>query len=599
MAPEQQVVSPLIRIGTRGSALALAQVESVARRLTARFPGIVTETVIVATQGDIDKVSPLTEIGGRGVFTNALERELAHGRIDAAVHSAKDLPSLISNELPIVAFPEREDPRDVLVSRSGTTLAQLSRNPVIGTSSRRRESQIRRLRPDARIVSLRGNIDTRLRKALEPDYDAIVLAAAGLSRMGWSQRISEVFPTDTVVPAPGQGALAIQTLAHSTCRDLFASLDDTGVSEAVLAERAFLAAIGAGCSMPVGAHVQRGEQGLTLIAFLESETGDRFARRHVSLDTANAEEHSAAIAREMQAEVRNAQRTLWTGSTLPRQDLTGLTVAVTRPKRQSQQLLQMLTERGATALALPTIRIVPPEDRAPLNAALHALASGAFTWVVFTSVNAVDALVSAAADLGARDECLRAIRAATVGDATAKAAKEVGLDVAVIAEEPSAEGLVASLLPRLQPGESVLYPRSAIGRELLPDSLHEAGIEVTVVDAYSSVPEKDIAPEVMDRLRSRDVDALLFSSPSSVAALQAMLAQERFLIEQIPAVCAGPVTAAAVRQAGLPVALVSTHPGAAAMTEALANFWAHHRSVNSLVSRSNEVVLSNERIAGR
>ncbi|MFN8663267.1 MAG: hydroxymethylbilane synthase, partial [Thermomicrobiales bacterium] len=268
MTSRQSQTPQAIRIGSRGSALALAQVDAVVGRLAPRQPDLATQTVIVETQGDIDKISPLTEIGGRGVFTNALERELAHGHIDAAIHSAKDLPSQVSIELPIVAFPEREDPRDVLVSRHGVVLADLPTQPVIGTSSRRREAQIRQLRPDAQIVSLRGNIDTRLRKAFQPDYDAIVLAAAGLLRMGWSSRITQVFSIDQLVPAPGQGALAIQTAAHSRYRDIFANLDDRAVSDALRVERAFLAAIGAGCTLPIGAHVQRDEQGLTLVAFL-------------------------------------------------------------------------------------------------------------------------------------------------------------------------------------------------------------------------------------------------------------------------------------------------------------------------------------------
>lgn len=599
MTPRQAEVARPLRIGTRGSALALAQAAAVERRLGDRLPSATAETIIVATQGDIDKVSPLTEIGGRGVFTNALERELAHGHIDAAVHSAKDLPSQLSPELPIVAFLEREDPRDVLVSRHGVKLVELPPHPVIGTSSRRREAQIRQLRPDAQIVSLRGNIDTRLQQALKTDYDAIVLAAAGLSRMGWSTRITESFPLDVLVPAPGQGALAIQAASHSPCRDLFASLDDARVSEAVQAERAFLAAIGTGCTMPVGAHVQRSAQGLTLIAFLESERGDRIARRYVALDLSNAPEHAAAIAQEMQAEVGELQRPPMARSYLPRRDLAGVTVAVTRPRQQSEQLTTMLAARGATPLALPTIRIEPPGDRGPLDAALRALAMGAFTWVIFTSANAVDAVASAAANLGARDECLRAIRAATIGDATARAARHLGLDVAVVAEEPTAEGLVASLLPRLQVGDRVLYPRSAIGRELLPTALREAGIESTVVDAYCTVPERDIAPDVIARLRSGGVDVLMFSSPSSVAALRAMLGEESYLIEQIPAICAGPVTAAAVREAGLSVAAVSTRPEAPAMVAALAEYCQHGRSGSSLLNRIEDRNLTNERIAGR
>lgn len=569
------------------------------RRLTARFPGFVTETVIVATQGDIDKVTPLTEIGGRGVFTNALERELAHGHIDVAVHSAKDLPSTVSSELPIVAFPEREDPRDVLVSRHGVTLAELPPHPVIGTSSRRREAQIRQLRPDAQIVSLRGNIDTRLRKSQQTDYDAIVLAAAGLSRMGWSPRVSEAFSIEALVPAPGQGALAIQTAAHSPWHDLVASLDDASVSEAVQAERAFLAAIGAGCTMPVGAHVHQGVHGLTLVAFLENEAGDRRARRHEALDPASPAEQAALIAREMQTEVGEASKTQWMGTSTLHRDLAGVTVAVTRPTRQAQPLIQILKERGAIPLALPTIRIEPPGDRAPLDAALRELADGAFTWVVFTSANAVDAVAGAAADLGARDECLRAIRAATIGEATTRAALDLGLDVAVVAGEPTSEGLVASLVPRLQAGDRVLYPRSAIGREFLPVALRDAGIDVTTVDAYRTVPEMDISPEVLGRLRAGEVDLILYSSPSSVSSLQALLGRERTLIEHVPAICAGPVTAASVREAGLPVAKVSHDPGPPAMVDAAAAFWLSRTPDHLLTNQIRDGAHSSERIAGR
>ncbi|MDQ2653452.1 MAG: hydroxymethylbilane synthase [Chloroflexota bacterium] len=599
MTPRQRNPSPPIKIGTRGSALALAQVTAVERRLAVCHPSVRTETVIVATQGDIDKVSPLTDIGGRGVFTNALERELAHGHIDAAVHSAKDLPSQISSELPIVAFPEREDPRDVLVSRHGVGLAELPPRPVIGTSSRRREAQIRWLRPDAQIVSLRGNIDTRLRKAMQPEYDAIVLAAAGLSRMGWRSSITEYFAIDALVPAPGQGALAIQTSSQSECRDTIASLDDAAVAEAVQAERAFLAAIGAGCTMPVGAHVERGEHGLRLVAFVENDEGSRVAQRHVLLGSSDATEQAAAVAQEMQAEVSGVRRTLWPGSPVPRHDLAGVNVAVTRPRRQSRQLIESLSERGATPLALPTIRIEPPTDRAPLDAALRALAAGAFTWVIFTSANAVEAVASAATDLGARDECVRAIRAAAVGDATARAARDLGLDVAVVAEEPTADGLVAALLPRLQAGESVLYPRSALGRELVPTALCEAGVDVTVVDAYCTLPETEIEAGVMARLRAGSIDVIVFSSPSSVTALQAMLGQERNLIERIPAVCAGPVTAAAVREAGLAVAMVSTHPGAPHVVEAVVDYWNSREPAQLSLTHIDDRTRLSERITGR
>jgi uroporphyrinogen III methyltransferase / synthase len=381
-----------------------------------------------------------------------------------------------------------------------------------------------------------------------------------------------------------------------------ATLDDPRVSVAVQAERAFLAAIGAGCTMPVGAHVHHGAQGLTLVAFIENDAGDRRARRHEVIDSADPADPAdlvARIAREMQAEVGESSKTQWTGTSTVHRDLDGVTVAVTRPTRQAQPLIQILKERGALPLALPTIRIEPPENRAPLDAALRALAAGAFTWVVFTSANAVEAVVSAAADLGARDECLRAVRAATIGEATARAALDYELDVAIVAGEPTAEGLVASLVPRLQACDRVLYPRSAIGREFLPVALRDAGIDVTTVDAYRTVPESEVSPQAMAHLRSGDVDLILYSSPSSVSSLQVLLGRERTLIEHIPAICAGPVTAASVREAGLPVAMISDHPGPPAMVDAAAEFWLGRAHAHLLMNSIPDGAHSSERIAGR
>src|SRR5918997_7220433 len=250
-----------IRFGTRGSALALAQTNLAADRFRAAHPERVVEVHVISTEGDVDKTSPLTEIGGRGVFTTAIEAAILRGEVDAAIHSAKDLPPALHPAVPIVAYPDRDDPRDVLVSRHGVTLERLPAHPLIGTSSRRREVQILWLRPDARIVNIRGNIDTRLRKAQGPEFDGIVLAAAGIRRMGWHDWISEYFPVERVVPSPGQGAIAIQARAGSDASAVLETIDDVSVSTAVGIERAFLAAVGAGCAYPIGAYAVESEEG--------------------------------------------------------------------------------------------------------------------------------------------------------------------------------------------------------------------------------------------------------------------------------------------------------------------------------------------------
>lgn len=244
-----------LTIGTRGSALARWQTDYVADLLRRAHPGLELETTLISTQGDRELERPLPEIGGKGLFTAELEAALLGGEIDLAVHSLKDLPVEETPGLTIGAIPERAAAGDVLVSRHNLPLAELPGSPHIGTSSLRRGAQIRLARPDAEIVSLRGNVDTRIRKAQTETYDAIVLAEAGVKRLGLEQHIVERLSHDVMLPAPGQGALAIHCRADDDeILGLLESIHNWKAAAAVTAERAFLAGLGGGCSLPVGAH---------------------------------------------------------------------------------------------------------------------------------------------------------------------------------------------------------------------------------------------------------------------------------------------------------------------------------------------------------
>src|SRR5829696_7341254 len=382
-----------IRFGSRGSALALAQTHLAADRFRAIHPRLAVEVHVISTEGDVDKTSPLTEIGGRGVFTTAIEAAILRGEVDAAIHSAKDVPSALHPAVPIVAYPDRDDPRDVLVSRHGTTLDLLPAHPLIGTSSRRREVQILRLRPDARIVNIRGNIDTRLRKAEGQAFDGIVLAAAGIRRMGWYDRISEYFPVERVVPSPGQGAIAIQARAGSDAAAVLAAIDDPFVSTPVGIERAFLAAIGVGCTFPVGAYATPSDEGYRLVAMLADATGERVAFADERLASGEERDHAAEIAACLQAEIGKTPRARsWHGSNGEREvgALKGARVVVTRPRRQAGPLIAALLRQGAEPVPLPTIRIEPIGDTARLDLAIEESRQRAFDWCVFTSANAVE-----------------------------------------------------------------------------------------------------------------------------------------------------------------------------------------------------------------
>jgi hydroxymethylbilane synthase len=264
---------------TRPSALARWQTAHVIRLLQDAWPGLECTEHIIKTTGDRILDRPLPEIGGKGLFTSELENALLSGEVDAAVHSLKDLPVEDTPGIVIAAIPERELAFDVLVSVGGKTLADLPEAARVGTCSLRRTAQILTLRPDLTILPLRGNVDTRVRKVLDGEYDAIVLAYAGLARLGLQANITEIFPLNVMLPAPGQGALAVQCRAddHETL-NLLATIHDPLTAAAVSAERAFLAGLGGGCSLPVGAFAQKNNGQIILTGAVISADGRQAIR---------------------------------------------------------------------------------------------------------------------------------------------------------------------------------------------------------------------------------------------------------------------------------------------------------------------------------
>jgi hydroxymethylbilane synthase len=268
-----------VRIGTRGSALALWQAKWLWGRLALSSPGLVCSIVTFTTTGDRILDKPLPEIGGKGLFTEELERALLDGSIDLAVHSLKDLPVDNPPGLVLGAIAEREDPRDALVSARWRTVDELPRRARVGTSSLRRSAQLLALRPDLELLPLRGNVDTRVKKALEGDYDAIVLAAAGLLRLGRGDAISMYFDFADMLPAPGQGALAVQCRSDDeTTLGYLAGIDHGATRTAVLAERSFLKALGGGCSAPIAALAAVDARGLSLDGLVAARDGSRLLR---------------------------------------------------------------------------------------------------------------------------------------------------------------------------------------------------------------------------------------------------------------------------------------------------------------------------------
>ena len=295
-------------IGSRGSKLALWQAEWVRSRLSALRPGVEVRIEIVKTSGDVLRDAPLSIIGGQGAFTKELEDALLGGRIDIAVHSLKDLPTVLPESLRVAAVTEREDARDALVLRAGAddrvgSLAELPRGATVGTSSQRRRAQLKHLRPDAVVKELRGNVDTRLRKLDAGEFDAVILASAGLRRLGLENRISAALSTAEMLPAVGQGALGVETRADDeNTNEVVSLLDHAPTRAACEAERALLRSLGGGCLVPIAAHATVAGKRLRVEGLVAGPDGGRVLRDAVEDDTGQAVRAGETLAARLRAQ---------------------------------------------------------------------------------------------------------------------------------------------------------------------------------------------------------------------------------------------------------------------------------------------------------
>ncbi len=559
-------------LGTRASSLARAQTERVAESLRQAWPEISCRTKPVATRGDRTQASgvPLPAIGGKGLFTAELEQALRAGAIDLAVHSLKDLPTEETPGISLGAVCQREDVRDCVVARDGLSLGELPPGAVVGTSSLRRAAQLLGLRHDLDVRSIRGNVDTRVRKVQDGEFDAVILAAAGVLRLGIEGAVTEWLEVDTMLPAPGQGALGVQ------CREdderilaLLAAIDDPGARAETTAERVFLRTLGAGCTAPVGAHAQTielepsnrllqgeaGEAGVRLVALVASPDGRQVVR---VAGEGDPEEVGERLAREALAagagDILQAIRGM--------QPLVGRRIVVTRPRDQIGPLAEALERLGATVLAIPLVEIAPIEDARPLDAALARLES--YRWVVFTSVNGVAGVRER---LGGKSLPATS-RVAAVGPATAEAIRTLGVEAAFVPDRFAAEEIAAGLGP-LQ-GARILVPQADIASPSLAVELRSRGALVDAVPAYRTVAIEP-SPDELSEL-GRSVDAIVVASGSAARSLAALPAGALF--QGVVIVCIGPKTAQAAREVGLPVGPVAEEATSEGIIDALTSHFA-------------------------
>jgi hydroxymethylbilane synthase len=535
----------ILTVGTRTSRLALWQTEHVIGLLKHAWPVLDCRTRTYVTEGDQITDTPLPEFGGKGVFTTLLERALNTREIDIAVHSLKDLPTAEDGGLVVGAVTTRANTRDGLVARNNWTLATLPTGAVVGTSSIRRQAQLLAVRPDLTIRSIRGNVDTRIRKVREGQYDATVLAAAGLKRLGLTEHVTEWLPLETMLPAPGQGALAVQCRADDAeTMNLLAAIDDAEVRGGVTAERRFSP------HPRDSVRVEGTGDG--------GELGGRLAREAIELGA------GVILSRVKDTDGQNAalgerapSRRSEPGTTgkIARNPLQGRRIVVTRAKHQAKALADPLSELGATTLLMPAIRIAPAEDLAPLDHAIRSL--GEYDWVILTSANAVEIVWDRLAANDLSSSIFDHVRIAAVGSSTAKALTKRGVEPTFVPEEFVGES-IANGIGDVR-GQRVLLARARIARDTLPKMLEEHGAKVEDIPVYDTLPV-DFDDHQLAELK-KGIDVITFTSGSTVRNFLAAIRAHTPAIElsdRTLIACIGPVTARAARELGLRVDVVPT-----------------------------------------
>jgi hydroxymethylbilane synthase len=526
------------RLATRGSKLAIIQAQLAADALARRYPEHEFVLTPLTTHGDRHPSMRLSDSPREGVFVKELEQALLDGRAELAVHSAKDLPTQPTPGLALATFLPRADARDALIARQPTTLSELPPGSRIGTGSPRRAAQIAAVRPDLRATEIRGNVDTRLRRLAEGMVDALILAVAGLERLGRLAEAHELLPFDVMLPAPGQGALVLQTLEGSEARRLAAEIDDLPTHRAVEAERALLRRLGGGCLSALGAYGSVDGDSLVLQAVVLDGVGRTVIRAGARGG------NDAVVVGDVagRLEVQGARRLL----ARPGGSLAGVRILVTRADRQASSLAEAVEALGAEAVQCPVIAIEPI---AVDPAALQDL--GRYDWLVLTSANGVDRLRELLH--GATNDLPAHVKVAAIGPETAARAREAGMTPALVPAQFIAEELVEALAATIAPGARILLARAAGARDILPQQLRARGARVDVLETYRAVPPADVRPRLAACLPG--VDVVTFTSSSTVRHF--VDAMPGPLSDRVRIACIGPITAQTAADLGLRVDIIA------------------------------------------
>ena len=563
-----------IRIGTRGSQLALYQANVVKEELESKFTGYHFQIVVIKTKGDKILDVPLSKIGDKGLFTKELEIAMFENEIDMAVHSLKDLPTRFPEGVVLGAVLRRGEVRDALISTTKRKLEDLTTEDVIATSSLRRKAQLLRINKDFKIVEIRGNVNTRIRKMEEGFCTVMVMAGAGLQRLGMDHYISELIDPELVIPACSQGAIAVEIRENDPLiANIVASVNDQETLIATEAERAFLRTLEGGCQIPVGSYSRIRDGIFELNGFISSVNGEEFLIEKIEGSVDQAVELSVRLAENLLAkggkEILKAIRLddpLSKNETLP---LSGKIFISTRSPETGDTLPDLLRDQGATLLSLPMIEIRPSSLNHSDKDKIRNLFR--YNWLFFTSRNGVANFFKQLIELTGNSELPPTLRVAVVGSKTASELEYYGYSPAFTGKNNGSAELVNEFVEAIQPiGQNILLSLGNLADDTLKNRLLTEN-HVDRIDVYSTDQPHYVDPMVIKTISDGAYDMILFTSPSTFHHFVSLV--DSSLLGQLKIASIGATTSLAIREAGFEPMLTADISNAAGLTASILKFY--------------------------
>lgn len=568
------MVNPTIKIGTRGSKLALYQAFLVQEELQKHYPRTSFIIEIIKTKGDQILDVALSKIGDKGLFTKEMETALFNGEIDMAVHSLKDLPTKFPEGAKLGAVLKRGDIRDALISLDGRKVKDLTSNDVIATSSLRRKAQLLRINPDFKIIEIRGNVNTRIRKMQEGYCDVMVMAGAGLQRLEMDEYISELFDPELMIPACSQGAIAVEIRENDPdTAQLVSKINHTESFAATEAERTFLGTLEGGCQIPVGSYTMIEGDKFKITGFISSIDGSKFLRESAEGALSDAVYLSAKLAKSLYnkggAQILSEIRNETLANPQAVLTLKDKVIISTRALEASDTLPEILKSSGAKLLSLPMIEIIPSPLDPQMAEDLNNLES--FDWIFFTSKNGVVNFFKQLIDSKGNTTLPKTVKLAVIGLKTGLELEYYGYAPIFISEENTAEEFLNHFEAKYKPENlKILLALGNLADNTLENRL---SIQNTTrrINVYQTVKPAQADQAILELIKIDAYDLIVFTSPSTFNNFCSFY--DPSLLEKLKMASIGTVTTKAIQKAGFEPLFTARKSNAEGIRDAINEFY--------------------------